>query len=150
MIKYICEADSQETQIRGMVAESRELFTRLFLPYYNPLAAVEGVGFLWIQTGPSDYMPAYFKGETPGADMLPVFSLARLMYEEGSIAQDAAFLSESQAVDSFLHGKAAALCVEGSYQEAAERLAGTWKEINGGEFSQDVKALKAMRYGWEI
>ena len=76
--------------------------------------------------------------------MLAVFSLARVMYEEGSIAQDAAFLSESQAVDSFLHGKAAALCVEGSYQEAAERLAGTWKEINGGEFSQDVKALKAM------
>ena len=27
MIKYICEADSQETQIRGMVAESRELLT---------------------------------------------------------------------------------------------------------------------------
>lgn len=144
MIKYICEADSQGTQIGGMVAESRELFTRLFLPYYNPLAAVEGVGFLWIQTGPSDYIPAYFKGETPGADMLPVFSLARLMYEEGSIAQDVAFLSGSQAVDSFLHGKSVALCIEGSYQEAAERLADAWKEINGGEFLRDVKALKTM------
>lgn len=144
MVRSIRKTDTLHTGIQGLVVESDDMFGKLFLPYHNPLAAVEGNGFMWVSAESSGCEPAYFSGETPGENMLPVLSLIRLMYEEGTIAPDVAFLSGNQAVDNFLTGKAVALCVNGSYGAAIERFGDDWKEMNGGNFEQDVKALPVM------
>lgn len=141
MIKAIEAADPEGKKIGGLTAPGASYLTYILMSYSNPNAIVEGAVFKWEKAADGTYIPAYFNGETLGANSLPAWNLMRQMYQDGIIDQDIALANLEQSKNQFLSGQFAALCIT---ETQLWDLDGNWKELNGCEFEESIKFLNLM------
>lgn len=140
MILAIMKADPEKKNIGGMTAQSAGMFVGPMFCYSMPNAVVSGATFKWVDQN-GTYVPAYFAGETMGADALPTWNLMRDMYQEGTIDHDIALSTLEQAQNKFLNGQAAAICT--TYGPMVT-LDDVWEEINGSTMEEDVAVMPLM------
>lgn len=143
MIQAIIKADPEGNNIQGMTAVGYDRLVGAFLPYSLPLGTSGGTSFYWVDRGDGTYIPAYFAGDTLGADALPALQLMRDMYDEGTIERDIALTTKAQSHEKFLNGQSAAILADG-FGGAWEDTGAYWKDVHGDDFFDDVKALDLM------
>lgn len=129
LIQAIIKADPDKKGIQGMTAKGYKLLSGMFFPYSMPLASVSGVTFYWVDDNNNGYVPAYFAGDTLGADAMPTWKLLRNMYEEGTIEKDIAVTTSTQAMEKFLQGANAAILIDGSATNIYADVAKFWNDI---------------------
>lgn len=140
MIKAIEAADPDSKKIGGMTAPGADYLVGPMFCYSMPSAVVGGATFKWVEQDGS-YIPAYFAGETLGADALPTWNLLRDMYTEGTIDKDIALATLEQSKSKFLSGQSAALCI--TYTQLIT-LKDSWAELNGSQMEDDIRILGLM------
>ena len=140
MIKAIEAADPDGKRVGGMTAPGADYLVGPMFCYSMPSAVVGGATFKWVEQDGS-YIPAYFAGETLGADALPTWNLLRDMYTEGTIDKDIALATLEQSKNQFLSGQSAALCI--TYTQLIT-LNESWAELNGSNMEDDVRILNLM------
>ena len=140
MIKAIEAADPQGKKIGGMTAPGADYLVGPMFCYSMPNAIVSGATFKWVEQD-GQYVPAYFAGETLGADALPTWNLLRDMYTEGTIDKDIALATLEQSKNQFLSGQSAALCI--TYSQLIN-LDEAWEEMNGSAMEDDIRILDLM------
>lgn len=144
MVQAIIAADPEGKGVQGMIGRTANQLAGVFFPYSNPLAAVSGVTFYWVDNGDGTYVPAYFSGENLGDDMLPTWNLIRDMYEEGTLIRDVATATTTQSDEMFLQGQICAMSYDGSATNTYTNIGQYWKEIYGTEFLDDCRFLTVM------
>lgn len=144
MVKAIMAADPEGKGVQGMIGRTANQLAGVFFPYSNPLAAVSGVTFYWVDNGDGTYIPAYFSGENLGDDMLPTWKLIREMYEEGTLIRDVATATTTQSDEMFLQGQICAMSYDGGANNTYTNIGQYWKEIYGTEFLDDCRFLTVM------
>ena len=140
MIQAIMKADPEGTGIQGMTANTKGLFSAMFLPYSSMIACDQGIAYKWVETEDGTYEPAYF-----AEDMIPAFQLMRDLYEDGTIEKDIALTNNQSSREKFLQGKSAAILYAGGVgADNYNNLAKYWDSVHGEDFLTDVKVLNLM------
>lgn len=140
MIQAIIKADPDGTGIQGMTANSKGLFSGMFLPYSSSIICDQGIGYKWEKDTDGLYKPAYFV-----EDVLPAFQLMRDMYDDGTIEKDIALTNNQSSREKFLQGKSAAILFGGGVgADNYNNVAKYWKDVHGSDYLDDVKILDLM------
>ncbi len=139
-IQAIIKADPEGKHIGGMTAPGMGYLVGPTFCYSMPNAVVDGATFKWVDRN-GTYIPAYFDGETWGADALPTWQLLRDMYTEGSIDQDIALSTLEQSKNKFLNGQSAALCITAG---PLDQIGDAWPDLHGSEMMDDVAFMPLM------
>lgn len=145
MVQAIIKADPEGKGVQGMIGRTANQLAGVFFPYSNPLAAVSGVTFYWVDNGDGSYVPAYFSGEELGANMLPAWNLMRDMYQEGTLVKDIATATTTQSDEMFLQGQICAMSYDGGASNTYTNIGKYWNEIYGTEFLDDCRFLTVMQ-----
>ena len=140
MLLAIEEADPEGKKVGGMTAPGADYLVGPMFCYSMPNAVVGGATFKWVEQDGA-FIPAYFAGETLGADALPTWNLLRDMYTEGTIDRDIALATLEQSKNQFLSGQSAALCI--TYTQLIT-LNESWSQLNGTEMRDDIRILDLM------
>ncbi|MDO5422571.1 MAG: extracellular solute-binding protein [Eubacteriales bacterium] len=140
MIQAIIVADPEGTGIQGMTANTKGLFSWMFLPYASSIICDQGIAYKWVLDEDGLYKPAYFT-----VDVLPAFQLMRDLYEDGTIEKDIALTNNQSSREKFLQGKSAAILFGGGVgADNYNNVAKYWEEIHGSDYLEDVKVLNLM------
>lgn len=108
MIKKVQAANPGMT---GLTASSLDAMARRFMTYGVPEANIGGLAAKWVENSDGNIVPAYLAGKNLGDDALPVFELARDMYEEKTIDPDIAVIKKDEAIAKFVNNQAVAIAV---------------------------------------
>lgn len=140
MIKKI---QAKNKGITGLTASSLDAMARRFMTYGVPEANTSGLAIKWVDNGDGKVVPAYLAGEKLGDRALPVFKLARDMFEEGTIDLDIAAIKKEEAIAKFVNGQAVAIAVNDVPSLWGSMLK-KWEKTHGISIADSIRLLDPM------
>jgi len=140
MIKKI---QAKNKNMSGLTASSQDALARRFMTYGVSEANTNALAIKWVENVDGKIVPAYLAGEKLGDRALPVFELARNMYNEGTVDRDIAAIKKEEAIAKFINGQAAAIAVNDVPSLWGSMLK-KWEKTHGVSIADSIRLLDPL------